>query len=57
MEHYPVTSKFSSYRYNGGAFMPKAMTKTQLIAKIAEKAAITKKAAGEIMGFIAETAY
>ena len=37
--------------------MAKALTKSQLIAKIAEKAGITKKAAGDIMEFIAETAY
>ena len=37
--------------------MAKAMTKTQLVAKVAEKAAITKKAAGELLNFIAETAY
>jgi DNA-binding protein HU-beta len=37
--------------------MAKVMTKAQLVAKIAEKAAITKKAAGEILDFIAEIAY
>jgi len=37
--------------------MAKAMTKTQLIAKVAEKAEITKKAAADIMEFIAEVAY
>ena len=37
--------------------MAKAMTKTQLVAKVAEKAAITKKAAAELLNFIAETAY
>jgi DNA-binding protein HU-beta len=37
--------------------MAKAMTKTQLVAKVAEKANITKKAAGEILNFISEVAY
>ena len=37
--------------------MAKAMTKTQLVAKVAEKASLTKKAAGEILNFIAEVAY
>jgi len=37
--------------------MAKAMTKTQLVAKVAEKADITKKAAGEILEFIAAVAY
>jgi DNA-binding protein HU-beta len=37
--------------------MAKAMTKSQLVAKVAGKASITKKAAGEILGFIAEVAY
>jgi DNA-binding protein HU-beta len=37
--------------------MAKAMTKTQLVAKVAEKASITKKAAAELMDFIAEVAY
>jgi DNA-binding protein HU-beta len=37
--------------------MAKAMTMSQLVTKLAEKASITKKAAGEILGFIAETAY
>jgi DNA-binding protein HU-beta len=37
--------------------MAKAMTKSQLIAKVAEKASLSKKAAGEILDFIAETAY
>src|SRR5208283_1371749 len=41
----------------GGECMAKAMTKSQLVAKIAEKASITKKSAGEILNFIAETAY
>lgn len=36
--------------------MAKAMTKTQLIAKVAEKASLSKKAAGEILEFIAEVA-
>jgi nucleoid DNA-binding protein len=30
--------------------MAKAMTKSQLVAKVAEKEAITKKAAGEALG-------
>ncbi|HUL01377.1 MAG TPA: VOC family protein [Nitrospirota bacterium] len=34
--------------------MAKAMTKTQLVAKVAEKASITKKAAAEILDFIGE---
>jgi DNA-binding protein HU-beta len=33
------------------------MTKSQFVAKIAEKASITKKAANELVEFIAETAY
>lgn len=37
--------------------MAKAMTKTQFVAKVAEKASITKKAAGELIEFIAEVAY
>jgi DNA-binding protein HU-beta len=37
--------------------MAKAMTKAQLIAKVAEKASLSKKVAGEILDFIAETAY
>jgi DNA-binding protein HU-beta len=37
--------------------MAKAMTKSQLVAKVAEKASLTKKAAGEILDFIAEVAY
>ena len=37
--------------------MAKAMTKAQLVSKLAEKASLTKKAAGEILEFIAETAY
>jgi DNA-binding protein HU-beta len=37
--------------------MAKGLTKSQLIAKIAEKADIKKKAAGEILEFIAEIAY
>jgi DNA-binding protein HU-beta len=37
--------------------MAKAMTKSQLVAKVAEKAAITKKAAAELMDFIAQVAY
>ena len=41
----------------GGNYMAKAMTKSQLVAKVAEKASLTKKAAGELLDFIAETAY
>ena len=37
--------------------MAKAMTKSQLIAKVAENASLSKKAAREILDFIAETAY
>ena len=37
--------------------MAKAMTKSQLIAKIADKASMTKKAAGEILEHLAEIAY
>ncbi|HUI45929.1 MAG TPA: HU family DNA-binding protein [Nitrospirota bacterium] len=37
--------------------MAKAMTKAQLVAKIAEKASLSKKAAGEILNFLAEVAY
>ncbi len=37
--------------------MAKVMTKAQLVAKVAEKASITKKAAAEILNFIAEIAY
>ncbi len=37
--------------------MAKAMTKSQLVAKLAERAALTKKAAGDILAFIAEVAY
>lgn len=37
--------------------MAKAMTKSQLVAKIAEKASLSKKAASEILDFIAEVAY
>jgi DNA-binding protein HU-beta len=37
--------------------MAKAMTKSQLVEKIAEMAAITKKAAAGIIEFIAEIAY
>jgi DNA-binding protein HU-beta len=36
--------------------MAKAMTKSQLIEKVATKAGITKKVAGEILELIAETA-
>ncbi len=34
--------------------MAKAMTKTQLVAQVAEKASITKKAAAELLEFIGE---
>jgi DNA-binding protein HU-beta len=37
--------------------MAKAMTKSQLVAKLAEKASLTKKAAADILDFIAEVAY
>jgi DNA-binding protein HU-beta len=37
--------------------MAKAMTKSQLVAKVAEKATLSKKAAAEILDFIAEVAY
>jgi DNA-binding protein HU-beta len=37
--------------------MAKAMTKTQLAARIAEKAGITKKLATDIMEYIASIAY
>jgi len=37
--------------------MAKAMTKSQLVSKIADKAALTKKAAGEILDHLAEIAY
>jgi DNA-binding protein HU-beta len=37
--------------------MAKALTKSQLTAKIAEKANITKKAAGDILQLIADIAY
>ena len=37
--------------------MAKAMTKSQLVAKLADKASLTKKAAGEILEFIAQVAY
>jgi len=37
--------------------MAKGMTKAQLVAKVAEKASISKKAAGEMLNFIAEVAY
>jgi DNA-binding protein HU-beta len=37
--------------------MAKALTKSQITAKIAEKANITKKAAGDILQFIADIAY
>ena len=35
----------------------KPMTKTQLVALIADKTEITKKQAGEVLALIAETAY
>jgi DNA-binding protein HU-beta len=41
----------------GRGNMAKAMTKSQLVAKLADKASLTKKAAGEILEFIAEIAY
>ena len=34
------------FYYTGGKDMAKAMTKSQLISKLAEKASLTKKAAG-----------
>jgi DNA-binding protein HU-beta len=37
--------------------MAKAMTKAQLVTKVAEKASLSKKAAGEMLDFIAEVAY
>ncbi len=37
--------------------MAKALTKAQFIAKVSEKAGITKKAAGELVSYIAELAY
>jgi DNA-binding protein HU-beta len=37
--------------------MAKAMTKSQLVTKLAEKASLTKKAASDILEFIAEVAY
>lgn len=37
--------------------MAKAMTKAQLVEKIATKAGITKKAAAEILDFLASIAY
>lgn len=40
-----------------GEFMAKAMTKSQFVAKLAEKASLTRKAAADILDFIAETAY
>ena len=33
------------------------MTKSQLVAKLAEKASLTKKAAADILDFIAQVAY
>lgn len=37
--------------------MAKPLTKSQLVAKLAEKASLTKKAAADILDFIAEVAY
>jgi DNA-binding protein HU-beta len=37
--------------------MAKPMTKSQLVAKLAEKASLTKRAAAGILHFIAEVAY
>jgi DNA-binding protein HU-beta len=37
--------------------MAKPMTKSQLVAKLAEKASLTKKAATGILDFIAQVAY
>jgi DNA-binding protein HU-beta len=37
--------------------MAKPMTKSQLVAKLAEKASLTKKAAGDILDFIVQVAY
>jgi DNA-binding protein HU-beta len=37
--------------------MAKAMTKSQLVSKLADKASLTKKAAGEILEHLAEIAY
>ncbi len=37
--------------------MAKPMTKSQFVAKLAEKASVTKKAATDILDFIAQTAY
>ncbi len=37
--------------------MAKAMTKSQLVAKLAENASLTKKAAADILDFIAQVAY
>ena len=37
--------------------MAKAMTKSQLVTKLAEKASLTKKAASDILEFIAEVVY
>jgi DNA-binding protein HU-beta len=37
--------------------MAKAMTKSQLVAKLAENASLTKKAASDILEFIAAVAY
>jgi DNA-binding protein HU-beta len=37
--------------------MAKPMTKSQLVAKLAEQASLTKKAAADILDFIAQVAY
>lgn len=37
--------------------MAKAMTKTQIVAKLAEKAGITKKQTGEVLAGLVELAY
>jgi nucleoid DNA-binding protein len=37
--------------------MAKPLTKSQLVAKLSEKASLTKKAAAGIFDFIAEIAY
>ncbi|HUJ18022.1 MAG TPA: HU family DNA-binding protein [Nitrospirota bacterium] len=37
--------------------MAKPMTKSQLVAKVAEQASLTKKGAAEILDFIAQVAY
>jgi DNA-binding protein HU-beta len=37
--------------------MAKPMTKSQFVAKLAEKASLTRKAAADILDFIAQVAY